>query len=164
MPLIVHLHQLEKDDLKLQGELSSEELDLENLDELIHFRRPLVYDLELHKDQDNLLMQGTLRLTLDCECARCLKPYLHEIQLDKWVCLVPLAGEESVPVINDSVDLTPYLREDIVLALPQHPVCGPNCQGIRGHWRHSGKQEQEAGKKDLQSSPWNELDKLEFEN
>ena len=162
MPLIVNLHPLENDNLTLQGELSAEELDLEDLDELIQFHRPLHYDLEIQKEQDNLLLQGKLRVTLDCECARCLKSYLHNIQMDKWVCLVPLTGDEKAPVINDSVDLTPYIREDIVLALPQHPVCGPDCQGIRS--RLEVPDNRSTGDGNVKSSPWKELDKLKFGN
>jgi uncharacterized metal-binding protein YceD (DUF177 family) len=33
-------------------------------------------------------------------------------------------------VRQDCVDLTPYLREDIVLALPQKPLCEPECGGL----------------------------------
>ena len=44
---------------------------------------------------------------------------------------MPLEGEEKANVINDLVDLTPYLREDIVLAFPQHPLCRPNAAGCK---------------------------------
>ena len=162
MPFLVNLHQLDKANIRLQGELNAEELDMEDLDELIHFRRPLTYDVEIQKDRENLLLQGRWRVSLDCECARCLKAYRHDIQLDEWTCLVPLAGESMAVTINDSVDLTPYLREDIVLALPPHPVCGPDCPGIRSQQRDSV--EKKAAEQETKSSPWNELDKLEFGN
>ena len=44
---------------------------------------------------------------------------------------LPLEGEEAVSVVNDCVDLTPYVREDILLEFPQHPLCEPECRGLR---------------------------------
>jgi len=32
--------------------------------------------------------------------------------------------------VGDCVDLTPFLREDILLTLPQHPLCKPDCRGL----------------------------------
>ena len=52
------------------------------------------------------------------------------VRVDPWIADLPLVGEEKVAVDNDCVDLTPYLREDILLAFPQHPLCEPDCRGL----------------------------------
>src|SRR5262245_49819481 len=130
MPLVVNLHHLEDKNLQLEGELSAEELEVEGLYEMIQVHQPLRYDLEVQKLDHALLLQGTLSLELQCECVRCLAPFKHQLRLGGWACHVPLQGEEKAPVISDCVDLTPYLREDIVLAFPQHPLCKPDCGGL----------------------------------
>jgi uncharacterized protein len=100
-------------------------------DDLLHFNHPLAYTLDAEHMGDAVLVQGTLRLPVDCECARCLKPFRHDVVLEDWAAHLPLTGGDKVSQVGDSVDLTPYLREDIVLALPQHPVCGAGCGGMK---------------------------------
>ena len=46
MPLLVNLRHIERETLELEGELSAEELDLVNLDELIQLVQPVTYELE----------------------------------------------------------------------------------------------------------------------
>jgi uncharacterized metal-binding protein YceD (DUF177 family) len=66
-----------------------------------------------------------------------------------------------VAVINDCVDLTPYLREDIFLAFPQHPLCGLQCDGLAKPQKDvkSGG----AGGPGAAASVWAELDELKLE-
>jgi uncharacterized protein len=162
MPLTLNLLELGKRVLHLKGELPASELDLDQADELIHLNQPLSYDFEAERTPDGLLLQGSLHIILDCECARCLSPFQLPIDLGNWAILLPWQGEERVTVVNDCVDLTPYLREDIVLAFPQQPLCKTECQGInelRKDWqRQAGRGE----KQGLQADPWAELDKLQF--
>lgn len=134
--------------------MTPEELDIGIEDSLVHLKEPLAYDLEVQQMEDGLLVQGTLRLTLDCECARCLKPFRHQLDFDGWAAHIPLQGEEKATIVNDVVDLTPYIREDIVLAFPQRPLCGPDCKGLPGA--------DVSEKSPLTSNPWAELNKLKL--
>src|SRR5215470_2450641 len=129
MSLLVNLRHLDAHNVHLQGELSLSELDIDPKDELIKVAHPLEYDLEVQKLDDGLLVQGRLSLGLRCQCARCLKAFDYELQLMPWTSHLALQGEDSVPVVNDCVDLTPRLREDILLEFPQHPLCDKDCGG-----------------------------------
>ena len=160
MPIRVNLRHLEAHEVHLQGELSAEDLNLEVHDQMIEARQPLKYDLEVQKLEHNLLAQGSLSLVLDCKCVRCLKPFEFLLELDHWTVHLPLLGEEAVPVLNDCVDLTPYIREDIVLALPQHPLCEPECKGLPAP--HKGLALGGLGKEQPPSSAWAELNKLKL--
>ena len=162
MPVTFNLLHLEEKSLLLKGELPVAELDLETVDELIHLPAPLAYDLEVQKLDRSILVQGSLRIPLTCECARCLKPYGYELALEEWACHLALEGEEKVAVINDSVDLTPYLREDILLAFPQHPLCEPECKGLALP-RHGQRKADPFPEPELASDTWAELNKLKFE-
>jgi len=121
MPLIVNLRQLEENDVVLRGELPVDELDLDTRDEMIRVTRPLRHEFEVQMLDRSLLIRGSLRLMLECRCVRCLKPFKRELKLNPWTCHLPLEGEERVPVVNDCVDLTPQVREDMLLELPRHP-------------------------------------------
>jgi uncharacterized protein len=162
MPLLINLRQLERRDLVLRGELTAAELDLVNLDELMRIERPLRYDLVAQRLEDGVLAQGSLRLTLACECARCLKPFPLALNLESWACHLALTGEEAVIVKDDCVDLTPCIREDILLELPQRPLCKTDCDGLKkalgGRQQPSNEIRPEEGK----SSAWSELNKLKL--
>ena len=157
MPLVVNLRHLEDQDVVLRGELSVEELDLDSRDEMVRVVRPLQYDLTVQLLERSLLARGRLVLTLDCQCVRCLKPFTRKLELSPWTRHLPLEGEESVPVVNDCADLTPYAREDILLEFPRHPLCRPDCPGLE-----KTKTGKSGNPESLGSSPWAELDKLKL--
>jgi uncharacterized protein len=162
MPLIVNLRHLEAHNARLHGELSVEELDVDARDEVIQVNQPLHHDLEVQKVEDGLLLQGHLRLVLDCLCVRCLKPFQYPLDLKTWACHVPLEGEERAPVVNDCVDLTPFVREDILLEFPRHPLCDPQCRGLPKMSVGKAKQTSGVGKTEVGSPAWSELNKLKF--
>lgn len=162
MPLRVNLCHLEAHSVRLEGEAAPAELDIDTRDEVIQLGGPLRYDLEVQKLEGGLLIQGRLSLVLDCQCVRCLRKFQRELQLDPWTCHLPLQGEEAVQVINDCVDLTPAVREDILLEFPQHPLCKTNCSGLRNASIGKSKTFSKIGSPDEGSPAWKELNKLKF--
>ncbi len=160
MPLIVNLRHLEEHDVTLRGELPVAELDLDPRDEMIRVRQPLRHDLEVQLLERSLLVRGSLRLTLTCQCVRCLKPFERELELNPWTRLLPLEGEESVPLVSDCADLTPCVREDMLLEFPRHPLCRPDCPGLEKV--KAGVAKNTGGKDQTVPSAWAELDKLKL--
>jgi uncharacterized protein len=157
MALKVNLRHLEEHDLHLEGELPAEELDLGLRDDMIVAKKPLHYDLQVNAVANGLLVQGALELPLDCRCVRCLKSFEMPLKLPHWTLHLPLEGEEKVSVDNDCVDLTPFVREDMLLEFPQHPVCKPDCAGLKKNGRANVE------KAEVSPSEWKEeLDKLNF--
>lgn len=162
MPLIVNLRHLEVHDLHLRGEIPAAELEIDNRDEVVRVLSPLEYDVEVQSLDEAILVQGRLRLPLACECVRCLKPFELCLDLPSWACHLPLEGEEAVPVVVDCVDLTPYLREDILLELPQHPLCSPECRGLAKTVLGETEKDLSASPDEPDSSAWGPLDKLKL--
>ncbi len=158
MPLTINLRHLEKKALHLEGDLSAEELDLASFDELVQPAGALRYALEAERLGKSILVQGSLQLDLTCTCARCLKLYAHEITLDEFALDLLLEGEDKVEVVNDCVDLTPFIREDILLAFPQHPLCDTDCSGLPITTPEPGRERKGVG----DSSAWSALNKLKF--
>ncbi|HVU08624.1 MAG TPA: YceD family protein [Verrucomicrobiae bacterium] len=160
MPLKINLRHLEEHAIRLKGELPVTDLDFGLRDDLMRAEKPLKYDLTVEKLHDAILVAGLLKLTLDCECARCLKPFSREVNLEHWTLHLPLVGDEKVSVDNDCVDLTPFVREDMILEFPQHPLCQPDCAGLKN--AGVGKAPKIEDENESRSSAWAELNKLEL--
>jgi uncharacterized metal-binding protein YceD (DUF177 family) len=160
MPVRVNLRHLEEDSVHVEGEIDPKELDLMLEDEVIRAESPLKYDLEVERQNQNLLVQGKLQTTLDCQCVRCLKPFKYKIILDPYDAFIPLEGEDRAAVENDLVDLTPYLREDTLLAFPRHPVCEAECDRLPQVSRKD--QAGEAMQESKRKAAWDQLDKLKL--
>jgi uncharacterized protein len=160
MPLIVNLRVLTNETLVLQGEIPPAELDLGLRDDLIQIHQPVKYDLEVEMLDDALLIQGTLQATLECECVRCLKKFKRQLLLDPYTLHLPLEGEDAVTIDNENVDLTPWLREDMLLEFPQHPLCKPECAGLKKKEKNQTRKTGE--KSETSASAWAELNKLKL--
>jgi uncharacterized protein len=160
MSLLINLRHLEEESLHAKGTLSLEELDIDPKDELVHMKYPLSYNLEVERMDRGVLVQGKLSLVVECNCARCLKTYNHSVVLENWATHLPLEGEEAVPVINDCVDLTPFIRDDILLAFPQRPLCESECKGLPRPGKDQGHGGE--GEQNMSSSAWAELNKLKL--
>ena len=161
MPLSVNLRHLARHNQVLKGELPAGELELDIHDEMIRANEPIQHELEAQLLDESLLVRGRLQLTLDCQCVRCLKPFKYRLELKDWACHLPLKGEDQVAVVDDSVDLTGPLREDILLAFPTHPVCDAGCVGLTGSV--SGRKKTKApSAAESNPSAWAELDKLKL--
>lgn len=160
MPVSFNLRHLDEKDLHLAGELAVEELDASDFDELVHPRKPLAYDLSVERLPDSILVQGTLTLELECECARCLQPFPSRIHLPRWSVDLRLEEPEVVSINNDTVDLTPLIREDTLLAFPRHPLCGRDRCGLPQASRKV--RPGSVGTSDKLADPWAKLNKLKF--
>ena len=160
--MAVNLCHLEAHNICLGGSLPVEELDIDPHDEVIQVRHPLEHELEVQMLEDGLLVQGRLHLVLECQCVRCLKPFHYHLALEHWTCHLPLQGEDCAVVVNDCVDLTPYVREDILLEFPRHPVCNPECRGLPKTSIGKARNTSGTGKTDVGSPAWAELNKLKL--
>ena len=154
----VNLRQLEDRDIRLACEVLPEDLDLGQRDELVNLRQSIRVDCVAELLSESIYVHGHLKTVAHCECARCLKSFERPIAIDDWQINLPLEGEESVkPGHDDCVDLTPFIREDILLALPQHPLCEPECGGLQ--YPPQAETRRDEGQT---SSAWTELNKLKL--
>jgi len=131
-------------------------------DEIIKPEESLHYDVEVEKQDRNLLVSGILRTNLDCHCVRCLKAFKYPLELNPYHLYVPLEGEDAAPVVNDLVDLTPFFREDTLLAFPQHPLCSEDCAGLPNASGSKTAKSDKSAQGNETASAWSELDKLKF--
>ena len=162
MPLTLSLRQIQTEPLELSGELPATDLTLDPVDPALHFPHPLEYELTATLLGDAVLVQGELRLAIECECVRCLKRFDFELELADFAAHLPLTGEDAVPGVEDCVDLTPFLREDILLTLPQHPLCKPDCRGLSQ--LAAGGASGQTSQTNAGASAWAALNKLKLKD
>ena len=130
MAVLISLPALHRGEVKVSGALSPEELQLDTLDPCQRVAGAMKYRATCQLMGPEVLVEGALEFELECQCVRCLTTFRQVVGIDPWACLLPLEGEDAAPRVDESVDLTPQMREDSLLALPQHPVCSPECRGV----------------------------------
>ena len=111
----IDLRNLPEEGLRLEGTEPASFFALSEKDS-IRAVSPMTYDLLVMKDDDGLLVTGHLTATFEVECGRCTEKFLQKIDLPHYGTDIPI--ENDLPV-----DLTDPIREDILLALPNHPRC-----------------------------------------
>ena len=159
MSLKVNLRLLEKESIQLDGDILGSELAPDFHDELMRLSHPVEYELTVDRQSESLLVIGSLRTHVDCECSRCLKSFVLPVQLDEFSVLALLEGEDALPVDGDFADLTPSVREDILLSLPTNPLCGPDCRGLKPKGQSRELQVREQAEP---NSAWSALDNLKL--
>jgi uncharacterized metal-binding protein YceD (DUF177 family) len=110
----IHLKQIPAEGLHLEGE---EDCPIPELAaEGIRCVGPLRYDLDVGISAGALWANGTLKQPIEVSCVSCLERFVHEIKVPAFALHTELHGPETV-------DLTPFIREDILLNLPAYPHC-----------------------------------------
>lgn len=115
MNLKIDPRGLPVDGLHFEGELGPGVFDLANNDQ-VQPTSPLALSLHVTRDDDDLVVSGGLAATFELTCGRCAEKFQHRLTLAPYESLVPI--ENGAPI-----DLTTWLREDMLLALPPHPRC-----------------------------------------
>lgn len=110
----IHLRQIHADGLHLEGEEECPIPDLATED--VRCTGGLRYTLDLGISEGALWATGSLAQPVELRCVRCLESFPFDIEAKAFSIHHDLTGPELI-------DLTPYLREDILLNLPPHPHC-----------------------------------------
>ena len=151
--LKVHLRQIPAEGLHLEGEEDCPIHEVEADD--IHCTGPLRYKIDLGVSEGALWAKGSLTQPVELRCVACLQKFPYEIQVPKFALHTDLHGPETV-------DLTPFLREDILLNLPAHPHCdregARKCKAATPSYTKLEEQEREAKRE----HDWEALDKLKL--
>jgi len=114
------------------------------------------YALHAQCVSEELTVRGTLSVDLGLKCTRCSE-FFSTTVTDSDFLRAYSASKEI-----DSVDITPDMREDLLLHIPAFPVCSEGCKGLCaqcGADLNKGSCGCEAGER---PSPWSALDNLDL--
>ena len=109
---------------------------------------PLKVICDLHRSSEFVRVAGIVQAEISMECARCLESYRQDIE-SEFSCVVrKLKQGENIPEISDdeeekggidlifldhdrnTLDLTEFIHDVFLLAIPSKPVCDENCKGL----------------------------------
>jgi uncharacterized protein len=118
-----------------RGELAQDDPALEGLD--LALREPVVVGGRLQSiGEGRFYWQGTVRTVIQGECRRCLTPVATPLNLEIGALFTQdpeaLDDPDSYAVAPDAmeIDVTPAIREELLLAAPRYVVCREDCKGI----------------------------------
>ncbi len=105
-------------------------------------------EMRLSKSDTDVVAQGTLKVGLATECARCTKPVALTIDAQLTTLYVPAVklpghgkdGPDEYEFTSDEADTLPYdgdtvvlddlVRDELLLEIPMIPLCSEDCPGI----------------------------------
>ena len=118
--------------------------DIQDLGGEVKLTHPIEGAIRLIHTTEGVLVSGQLYTEVEVTCSRCLESFstaidftLEEefrptIDISTGAKLPAVDGGDEATLIDDQhvVDLHEVIRQDILLALPSHPLCKPDCAGL----------------------------------
>ena len=102
-------------------------------------------DLVYYRSGPEVFFHGSLTGTVEGCCSRCLESYRFDLNSKFDFVLQPasMTSDRKVEELRredlglsyystEEINLTPLIREQLMLALPTRPLCDENCRGLCG--------------------------------
>ena len=133
--LRVDLRELARGPVETRGELKQDDPALEGTE--LSLREPVVVSGRLQAiGEGRFYWQGKATTVIQTECRRCLTPVTAPLSLEIGALFTQdaeaLDDPDSYAVAPDAteVDVTPAVREELMLAAPRYVVCREDCRGL----------------------------------
>ena len=130
--------------IRVNGDIQELDIEFEEFspDNEIHV------ECRLLRDADLIRINGKVSATAILECARCLETFSQTLEGDFSLVArlmrrgetVPQYSEDDeeedsdslvyIPYGEDSLDITEYVHDTSLLAIPLKPVCSEDCKGL----------------------------------
>ncbi|MEY2740963.1 MAG: YceD family protein [Ilumatobacteraceae bacterium] len=93
--------------------------------------RPVSLELEVESLTDGVLVHGRLAVGWHGECRRCLAPIATtaDVDVDELYQRQP-TNPDAHRLEGDQLDLRTMVRDTLLLAVPDAPLCRPDCRGL----------------------------------
>jgi uncharacterized protein len=116
-------------------------LALELSSDMSRFDDDVTVTVTVHKTEDEAIVEGRLAARAKSTCVRCLDEFDFAVEeefrrIGKLVPVGQITEDTGDPDYlflpnNEPVwDLNPVIREVILLAVPENPLCDENCRGL----------------------------------
>jgi len=114
---------------------------------------PISFDLLVQKVSGRLVVRGTVEMDVQFRCSRCACFFAAH------VCAPDFEAAPEIPVGAEYVDLTADIRETMLLAFPNYPLCRDDCKGLCSQCGADLNQGA-CGCRRRADNPWDRLDQL----
>ncbi|MFM8265733.1 MAG: YceD family protein [Acidimicrobiia bacterium] len=89
-------------------------------------------DIELESSSSGVSARGSARVAWASVCRRCLREVAGEVSadIDEVFARNAAASGDADPIVGDQIDFTLPVREALLLAVPDAPLCRAECPGL----------------------------------
>jgi uncharacterized protein len=114
-------------------------------EEGVAIRGSILAELVAMQANDLVEVEGTLSCVVELPCSRCLQPVEQQLEVQVALSFTrePIgtsAEDEEVELTEEAIGLIPFegeaidlrepLEQELLMALPQHPLCAEDCAGL----------------------------------
>ena len=156
--LKISVTQIDNEGIDFNGSANPEMLNLDKLDKIhgeIKFDKPVQYHLHVSLVSGGILVAGTLTTVAKCNCGRCLEEFEMKLQ-NVEVC------HYHEHYKGTELDISPELREDLLISLPMKYICREDCPGIEYETRKTETNKKAVEELDKENDPWKGLEGLKL--
>lgn len=118
--------------------------ELDDLDPDLVIQQPIEGKVKFTKLTQGLLVTGDMETVVEVNCGRCLDPFDVPIDIEieeefrptidiQTGAKLPVGDEDDDATLIDDkncIDLSEVVRQQLLLALPSHPLCRDDCKGL----------------------------------
>lgn len=151
----INVHAIPEDGLDLEEDLDPALLDLKPED-MATPEGPIHCSFSVLKNGSEVLVRGSAVLPVCLECVRCGAFFSTTVGDSAFLRDYLLAEEQQ------ELDLSEDIREAVLLGLPLHPLCGPDCGGLCPQCGKPRKAGPCGCKEPKVPGPWDGLDSLKI--
>lgn len=98
------------------------------------FAQDVKIEVEVENTGRAFLVSGTISTVLNLNCARCLSTFPFSVNTDFHITMTEsdkkVSDDEVLYYTGDEVDISDFIDEALVLALPMVPLCQKDCKGL----------------------------------
>ena len=123
MAIIIEPWRIPEDGKDIEGEEGPEVIALES-DASAKVDGPISYSLHAQLLGQELIVTGTVGAEVHFNCSRCADAFAREVSDPAFFF------EKEVENLHEPLDLTDEVRESIILAFPNYPLCREVCRGL----------------------------------
>lgn len=121
--MIIDIPKLRPDGEWFEGDEPPAILEVDG-DPSLQISEPVHYELFVQPVSGQIVVKGTLRLPVRLQCGRCADFFSTTVEENSFLRAYEISGA------TETLDVTPDIREDILLQVPHFPVCSPDCKGL----------------------------------
>ena len=112
----------------------------------VTFNEAITGTIVATRSEQGIEVSGHLATTITSSCSRCLSPVTSSLEVPVALCYADRDNIEEIPVVEEveihseelglipfsgtEIDLQPDLAQEIIMALPQQPLCQEACLGL----------------------------------
>lgn len=112
---------IEKEGVHFEGEVPGASAIEKELPEGVTFSSAPHVEFDISVGTEDFLLLGSVNGGFRLNCSRCLTSFISSFEQDL---------ESVFPKTTVELDAGEEIRQDIVLAVPEKPVCKPDCKGL----------------------------------